>query len=180
LGEPTAQPDGSDYRASRSSIRLTHENGGRYAPHVLADSRTSRSKPRAGIAGMCATSSPRTRSPSAEFAAAALRRVFRWRTAAFRAASAVMFVSRDPDRGQLHGHILHPKGRVTWISSGIVAKKRATRSSVLELRFGMQSSPNLSNQLRQSPWRVFASRAIDLLDSGLVAVGMPCVRQSAG
>jgi hypothetical protein len=38
----------------------------------------------------------------------------------------------------------------------------------------------MSNERRQSPWRVFASRAIDLLDSGLVAVGMPCVRPSAG
>jgi hypothetical protein len=133
LGKPTAQPDRSDYPASRPSICRFDERGGRYAQHVVVDACTSRSKPRAELAGSCAGWSPRDTdvlrgirrrrhavSLLAEIRCLPSSRRVRVRVGAFRQA------------GQLRGPILHPIGRVTLTDSGIVTKKPANVSGVLE------------------------------------------------
>src|SRR5215208_2345655 len=92
---------------------------------------------------------PGTRRAFAGFAAAAMRRVVRWRTAAFQAAGAVMFVSEDPDRRASCRKILHPIGRVTWISSGVVARTRADLPCVIESRFRLLVIESTTGGVRQ-------------------------------
>src|SRR4051794_22459536 len=133
LGKPTAQPDGSDYPASRPSMCPIDERGGRYAQHVVIDACTSRSKPRAGTAGSCADWSP--------WDADALREIRRRRHAVSLLAEircvpgsrrGHVRVGGFRHAGQLHGPILHPIGCVTSTNSGIIAKKPVNVSGVLE------------------------------------------------
>lgn len=133
LGKPTAQPDGSDYPASRPSMCLFDERGGRYAQHVVVDASTSRSKPRADLAGSCADWSTRDTD--------ALRGIRRRRHAVSLLAEIRCLpnsrrghvrVGGFRQAGQLHGPILHPIGHVTLTDSGIVTKKPANVSGVLE------------------------------------------------